>query len=52
VFWGAEWYLRWDIASGVVWDTNAITNMKIVYAKENGHFVPYNTKKGKKPNNI
>lgn len=48
VFWGAEWYLRWDIASGVVWDTTAITNMKIVYAKENGHFVPYNTRKEKK----
>lgn len=45
VFWGAEWYLRWDIASGAIWDTTAISDMKIVYAKENGNFVPYNTRK-------
>lgn len=47
VFVGAEWYLRWDIASGVVWDTTAITNMKIVYAKVNGPFVPYKARNEK-----
>ncbi len=44
VFRGAEWYLNWDVASGVVWDTNAITKMTLLYKKNPGSFVPYTSK--------
>lgn len=41
VFSGSEWYLNWDIASGVIWDRKAIKSLTLVYTKEPGHFVPY-----------
>jgi hypothetical protein len=45
VFNGVEWYLSWDIASGVVWDARAIKNISMIYKKEQGEFVSHETNK-------
>ena len=39
VFKNIEWYLKWDVASGVIWDTHAIQKMTLVYKKQNGYFM-------------
>lgn len=40
-FKGNDWYLTWDIASGVIWDAKAIKSIQLIYAKEPGKFVKY-----------
>jgi hypothetical protein len=37
-FSGLEWYVTWDIASGVIWNKSAITNFKQIYQREAGEF--------------
>lgn len=39
VFQGLEWYITWDVASGVVWDTSTIKKLGLVYKKAQGEFV-------------
>lgn len=39
VFYGTEWYLSWDIASGVIWDPKAIKNLNLIYKKDVGKFI-------------
>jgi hypothetical protein len=41
VFHDLEWYLSWDIASGVIWNSTAIKNINMIYRKEQGEFVTY-----------
>jgi hypothetical protein len=36
-----EWYLTWDIASGVVWNKNAIQKFKLIYKQEYGTLEKY-----------
>lgn len=45
VFDGLEWYMSWDIASGVLWDTKEIKGLNLVYEKSPGHFIQYPLKK-------
>jgi hypothetical protein len=37
-FSGMEWYVTWDIASGVIWNKSAIINFKQIYQREAGEF--------------
>ena len=39
VFNGSEWYMSWDVASGVVWDTRCITQLNLIYQKDVGHYL-------------
>jgi hypothetical protein len=32
----SQWYTTWDVSSGVLWNKDAITNLKLVYKKEDG----------------
>jgi hypothetical protein len=37
-FEGMQWYLTWDIASGVIWNTKAVKAFTLIYKKEPGRF--------------
>lgn len=36
-----EWYITWDIASGVIWHKDAIKEITLIYKKEEGVEIPY-----------
>jgi hypothetical protein len=38
-FSGLEWYLTWDIASGAIWNKQAIAHYNQIYQRESGVFV-------------
>ena len=40
-----EWYVTWDVASGAVWNSNCVQNLKLIYKKEDGLLVPLQHKK-------
>jgi hypothetical protein len=37
----SEWYVTWDVASGVLWNVKAIKNVKLIYRREEGTLEPY-----------
>lgn len=39
-----EWYLTWDISSGAIWNKKAVTNMQLIYTKEQGTFITNTSK--------
>jgi hypothetical protein len=41
-FEGMEWYLTWDVASGVVWNTKAVKSMRLIYKRQQGSFIKSN----------
>jgi hypothetical protein len=41
-FKGMEWYLTWDVASGVIWNKKAVKSMQLIYQKEEGTFINNN----------
>ena len=39
-----EWYVTWDIASGAIWNKNAVKHIQLVYQKEQGSFIKNSSK--------
>lgn len=37
-FSGLEWYITWDVASGVIWNKKAVTYYRPIYHREQGRF--------------
>ena len=40
-----EWYLSWDVASGAIWNQDAIQDIQLLYKKEKGTDKQYRKKK-------
>lgn len=40
-FKGMEWYLTWDVSSGVVWNPKGIKSFRLIYKQDNGELIDY-----------
>lgn len=36
-----EWYLTWDVSSGVIWKKDGLKSFKLIYKQDEGKFIDY-----------